>query len=219
MSEFTFGYVLLVSDKDKLQASLKALDSKTIPYILHPLNEKYLGLFVDTVNLNLYHATIARQLLIDASKQFPIMYFDKGDHGWGYKLYSDGQLKSQISVNYQLDFDMICEQLEKELGQDGVYEFYASNDSDAYYKKVHASRAYKRAKKSMYLHLNLGAFKVFGLDDNKITQLRALLIPKFYLVHENGVWKQESEFKEIIGIPEMGWKNYSNLKRDQEKGN
>jgi hypothetical protein len=217
MSEFTSGYICLASDKEKLQASLKALDSKAIPYILHPVNEKYLGLFVDGLNQNT--ATIAGQLLIEASKQFPIMYFDNAeDHGWTYKLYVNRKIASQISLQYDLDENMVIGLLEQELEPNDGIDFYAHNDTDAYRQKVHASIVYKLAIKLMYSKLNLGAFKVFGIDKQKIQQLKAILTSNSYHVFEDRK-RQVDKFKEIIGIPEMGWISYRYLKRDRDQGN
>jgi hypothetical protein len=216
MSEFTDGYVLLAADNEKLQASLKALDEKGIPYILHRLNAKYLGLFIDFAGTNQFY----KNWLADCSKQFPIMYFANFDEGWSYELYTNSQVISQISVRYTIDYIMVCELIEKELGQDGAdYQARHNGELDTYYTRIRSSIEYKQAIEAMYSNLNLGAFKVFGLDKNEIKQLKALLRPNLYLVHENGIWKQESEFKEIIGIPEMGWKSYRYLKRDKDEGN
>jgi hypothetical protein len=216
MSEFTNGYVLLASDKDKLETHFEALSLMKKDYIPQPLNTKYLGLFIDV-------STILDELALhiwamNCSNQFPIMYFDNAeDHGWTYKLYSEGQLGSQITVNYGLEDEMVFKLLEKELGHHDVGEYYAHNDMDAYYEKVHASRAYKQAIKAMYSNLNLSAFRVFGIDSEKIQQLKSILTSTSYHVFEERK-RQVIKFKEIIGIPEMEWISYRYLKRDKDKG-
>lgn len=127
---------------------------------------------------------VASQQLGTLSEHCPILYFTNlEDHGWGFEIFHKGEVVSNLQVMYDL-MDGEVEELLTEHGEEAI----------------HMLSGFLNQRPSAE------AFRLFGLKDEQIEAIEALLAGN--LAFDEDEFVAVENFKELLGIKEMSWVRY-----------
>jgi hypothetical protein len=123
------------------------------------------------------------------SMHCPILYFTfLEDHGWSYDIFNNGEVVSNLKVVYGMTEEE-AKALMEEFGEN-VLAGYLNQNPDA------------------------EAFRLFGLGDDRIDAIRALL--SSLSSGEANEFEAAESFKELLGIEEMSWIRFERVENHEE---
>lgn len=224
MSEFTAGLLYLSGDANRISAALE--ENADFVEGREELDEHWHVMLLDFSAhglLALADADLAgmngqeraefdalNDALKELSKAAPILYFyNAEDHGWGYRLYHQGQRVARADLDYEADY-RIAEAaiLAQHPGRD---IFDPAVATLAAWKAVHdAARRGAGFTAAVGAALALAhpeAFACFGFPPQILQGLFALLDPAAVLAayRDEKIFTLVHEFKKLLGIEHMTW--------------
>lgn len=207
MSEFTDGVLFLRKYIDKAQDALQSLGQ---PHRIGELNQQWAAIFVENANPKV---DPLRSWMIEQSSSFPLLFFEHGeDHGWGYRIFNEGQEKASLFVDYELSYNIYIDYVEREYPGIDPHVGLERDKARAIQESIIASDAFKQRVQSQYRNANIEQFTHFEIDEEVLQELRSILTVEWYL---DSMFRQVAEFKRLLNIREMSWISYRYLTMDE----
>lgn len=204
MSEFTSGNLILAKNRNLVE------EYRVEGMKISDLNSKWMVLLTEDV----YIESEVPKYIIDISERTPIMYFfNYEDHGWGYRIFHNGEEVSKLTIDYELGYTMVLEKAEeKYTEEDDIINFLHSSDigrevyNEIVQEVINSSEYYSVVEKQ-FSHKNVENFKLFDIDGEDINKLIDLLTIDNYSKIDQ-LLELVNVFKKIVHINEMEWINY-----------
>jgi len=216
MSEFTTGVLYPRKYEAKV---LQHLPKSKQPYFHKNVNDEWNAFFLQDESIQEAHTL--HFLLQLSSKYVPLLWFhDDGENGWGFRLFDGGFEVTSATISYSLDMEMAEEEMMRRYPSIDLAEEILQNESlrleyeDVLDRVVRSERFRQEVAKGL-LRFKWQWFSRF-ISHKQVQQLRALFDVNMltdYDEETGGALLYDSVdlFKEILGIEEMMWVNYSFL--------
>lgn len=200
MSEFTNGVLFLTRDEAHVAPlAAEAPDE----FRVQPLNDRWAVLLLADGWLG-NPATV--QALALLSHKAPLLYFTNAeDHGWGYRLFHQGDETAFVEVSYDLQFNLAMVEFEERYPDADPFEDPENQARfDTLMEAIAQSPDYQNAVAEQYANANPEALQVLAIGDDALQELKALLSAQSAATH----WEQVEAFKRLMGFPEMSWVSF-----------
>ncbi|WP_139490154.1 hypothetical protein [Brevibacillus dissolubilis] len=216
MSEFTTG--VLYPRKYETKA-LPYLQEARKPYFHKNLNEEWNVFFLQDEWIET--AETLQFLLELSSKYVPLMWFhDAEDSGWGFRLFDGGAEVTSATISYSLDIEMAEAEMLRRYPDMDLSEEILHNDEvrveyeDVLDQVVHSERFRQEVLKGISRFRPQAFSRIIG--QKQIQQLRSLFDVNLLADFDEDtgsslLYDSVDLFKEILGIEEMIWVNYTYL--------
>lgn len=192
MSEFTYGNLIATKNHQFIRYFCPAGTA------ILPLNDKWTAFFTSD------DGEMESSIFIEKmSNHCPILYFfNLEDHGWGYEIWSKGQMISSLDFSYELEIVLMYNM---------AYEMYPdidrfSKEGRAVFEELESKLQddlfFEKAVRKHFETVNVDAFHLFELDTSAIDGLREILRPETFLNREVGAVER---FKQLLDIEDMSW--------------
>lgn len=216
MGEFTTGILYPRKYEPKVRNALSRTEQ---PYFHRNVNTEWNAFFLEDEWLE---TSMTLSFLLQLSMQpLPLLWFhDAEDSGWGFRLFDAGYEVSSGTISYSLDEEMAEEEFARLYPQvDLQEEILTSDDVRKKYEeildRVVRSELYRREVGKGITRIKPQSFnRIVG--PKQVQQLRSLF--DLHLLtdvdDETGaslLYDSVDLFKEILGIEEMVWVNYTYL--------
>ncbi len=217
MSEFTTGVLYPIRFESRV---LHILPQSRQPYFHKNLNENWNAFFLEDEWLE--KADTLQFLLYLSKHHVPLLWFhDAEDSGWGYRLFDDGFEVSSATISYELDIEMAEAEMTRRYPDIDLSEEVVDNDDlrDEYEQVLEQVVRSERFRQDVYKGIARFSPQAFArlVSHKQVQQLCSLfdinLLTEFD--EETGgslLYDSVDLFKEILGIEEMVWVNFSYLK-------
>jgi hypothetical protein len=216
MGEFTTGVLYPRKYQPKV---LQALPKSRQPFFHQTVNSEWNAFFLQDEWIET--AETLQFLLKLSGESVPLLWFhDSEDNGWGFRLFDGGYEVSSATICYSLDIEMAEAEFSRLYPQIDLQEEMVENeDVRSLYEDIleHVVRSVTYRQEIMkgisrVRPLCFGRF----VGPKQVQQLRSLFDPNFLAAfdEETGgslLYDSIDLFKEILGIEEMVWVNYSYL--------
>lgn len=204
MSEFTSG--ILYKSKDTGRVADYLLEAPC-PYRTSILNE---GWNVFCLEDSFLQQEPTRKFLLGIA-EVPLVYFlHARDHGWGYSIYFNHELKCSVLIDYELEYSMAKRRIKKRFPLEKDIHAITQSEWTSAYAEVRQSNEYHQALAESLSSACPDQFKLFGLDDKSISEIKSILDTSWLTEGEN-LYQAVDTFKGILGIREMEWVSYHYL--------
>jgi hypothetical protein len=216
MSEFTTGNLFLSKYSEQLQQML----GNSSVFLIKALNKQWSVLYFEDDWLQ---RTSTKEVVLSLSKRIPLLNFsDAEDHGWGYRIFANGEEQAQFYDDYSLDHGMVIDLAETRYPDIDVQPFlYLEEEGQRVFQQllqeVRVSEQYQSAYAKQFEHKHVEAFSYFEIHSEKIDILNQLISPEG-LQSEPPRSEEVSKFKKLVGITEMEWKSYHYTMLEQNHG-
>ncbi|MHB8921467.1 MAG: hypothetical protein ACYC3N_10635 [Halothiobacillus sp.] len=146
--------------------------------------------------------------LLGLSRAAPLLFFyNAEDHGWGYRILSQGRETARFDLNYEADYQ-IAEGLLKAShpGQD-IHQVCTGEEWEVAHQQARANAAYLAQLRQGRAAANQMQFSVFGIPKTTLAELDTLLSESSLLAALAGEEFHDpvERFKLLLGIEEMSW--------------
>ncbi len=216
MSEFTTGVLYPRKYEPKLLLHLSRFNQ---PYFHQNINEEWNAFFLEDEWLET--ADTLQFLLRLSGYHIPLLWFhDAEDSGWGFRLFEGGWEVSSATISYELDIEMAEAELAKRYPTVDLAEEVIVNDqlrqeyNDMLNQVIHSERFREEVGKGIS-RFRPQYFARF-LSHKQVQQLCSLFDVNTLTEFDDELgssllYDSVDLFKEILGIEEMIWVNYSYL--------
>lgn len=208
MSEFTSGILLLNKNRKILESSEEKRE-----FIIKDINKKWIAFFTK----DHYEEKKIPSYIIDISQQCPICYFfNYEDHGWGYRIFFNGEELANLNISYELEFYTILDiAQEKYPHEEDIIEFLCFTEKgkrvyDEVREEIIVSDIYKNSIENQFTNSNVDIFELFDIKEDTLDRLKIIVTPEYLLKLEN-IFELVEEFKKLIGIEELVWMAFEYL--------
>ncbi|WP_232698262.1 hypothetical protein [Brevibacillus daliensis] len=216
MSEFTTGVLYPIRYENKMITYLQAL---TQPYFHKRLNEDWNVFFLEDEWVEM--AETLYSLLALSKKGISLLWFhDAEDSGWGFRLFEGGYEVSSATISYTLDVELAEAEMKRRYPTLIMFDEHHEDEKlrreyEEIADSITHTHQYRQEVEKGLLRCKPQAFRTF-LSAKQVQQLHSLLDSS--LLAETDVetgssllYDSVDLFKEILGIEEMMWVNYSYL--------
>ncbi|AIG28064.1 hypothetical protein GOP56_11520 [Brevibacillus sp. 7WMA2] len=216
MSEFTTGVLYPRRYESKL---IKQLPDSKQPYFHKRLNDEWNVFFLED---EWVQTAETLQYLLDLSKLgVALLWFhDAEDSGWGFRLFEGGYEVSSATISYILDMELAEIEMKRRYPDlidpdDYMKEEDLRKEYDELIDTIITSQIYRQEVQKGLSRCKPQLFRSF-LSPKQIQQLHSLfdtniLVEIDYETGSSLLYDSVDLFKEILGIEEMMWVNYSYL--------
>ncbi|MGC5326654.1 hypothetical protein [Brevibacillus sp. SYSU BS000544] len=216
MSEFTTGVLYPRKYEPKLLLQLSRFNQ---PYFHKNINEEWNAIFPQDEWLET--AETLQFLLRLSNCHIPLLWFhDSEDTGWGFRLFDGGVEVSSATISYELDIEMAESVMTKRYPSIDLSEEVIMDDQlrmeydEVLYQVVH-SESFKQEVKKGIARFRPQYFSRF-LTHKQVQQLCSLFDVNTLTEFDDDLgsslmYDSVDLFKEILGIEEMIWVNFSYL--------
>ncbi|MFM1653996.1 hypothetical protein ACI7RC_18115 [Brevibacillus sp. B_LB10_24] len=216
MGEFTTGVLYPRKYEPKV---IHSLPKSRQPYFHKNVNSTWNAFFLQDEWIG--GADTMQFLLRLSSQHVPLLWFhDAEDKGWGYRLFDGGYEVSSAAINYELDVEMAESIMSSrypdiELAEEVIENEELRKEYEQVLDQVARSSGYRQEVWKGVSRVRPESFATL-LSHKQIFQLRSLFNLHFLAGYdeETGnsyLYDSVDLFKEILGIEEMMWVNYTYL--------
>jgi hypothetical protein len=216
MGEFTTGVLYPRKYEPKV---LQALPKSRQPFFHQTVNSEWNAFFLQDEWIET--AETLQFLLKLSGQSVPLLWFhDSEDNGWGFRLFDGGYEVSSATINYSLDMEMAESEFARLYPHIDLHEEIAENEEvrclyEEILEKVVGSESYRQEIMKGISRVRPQCFARF-VGQKQVQQLCSLFDPQLLAEYdeETGgslLYDSIDLFKEILGIEEMVWVNYSYL--------
>ena len=197
MSEFTTGNLFLRKYAEQLQQAL----GNSSAFVVKALNQQWSVLYFEDDWLQ---QSSTKEAVLTLSKRIPSLNFSNAeDHGWGYRIFADGEEKAQFYDDYSLDHRMVLDLAETRYPDIDVQPFlYLEEEGRGIFQQllqeVRLSEPYQSAFAKQFERKHVEAFSYFEIHSDNIGKLNQLISPKG-LQSEPPRSEEVSRFKKLLG--------------------
>lgn len=204
MSEFTSGILYRSKDINRIA---KYLLEAPCHYKTHTLNE---GWNVFCLEDSFLQQESTRKFLLEIT-EVPLLYFlHAGDHGWGYSIYSNKEMTCHVLLDYGLEYSLAKKTVKKRFPLKKDIHTFVKSEWTSAFEEVRQSSEYHQALAESLSSARPDQFKLFGLEDKLISEIKSILSISWLTEGEN-LCNAVDEFKGLLGIREMEWISYNYL--------
>jgi len=216
MGDFTTGVLYPRKYEPKV---LIALPRSRQPYFHKNVNSDWNAFFLEDEWIETAQTL---QFLLKLSSQFvPLLWFhDAEDTGWGFRLFDGGYEVSSATINYSLEVELAEAEFARLYPDVDLHEEIVENDEvrqnyEEVLDRVIRSHFYRQEVLKGISRFRPACFGRF-VSPKQVQQLRSLFDVQLLtdIDDETGsslLYDSVDLFKEILGIEEMVWVNYSYL--------
>jgi hypothetical protein len=216
MSEFTTGVLYLRKHETKV---LQQLPKSKQPYFHKNVNGDWNAFFLQDEWLQ--SACTLQFILSLSSKYVPLLWFhDDGEIGWGFRLFDGGYEVTSATISYSLDVELAEEEMSRRypyinLSKEILVNEKLRQEYEDVLEGVLRSDRFRQEVEKGLARFRCQWFSRF-LSHKQVQQLRSLfdVVLLTDCDEETGsmlLYDSVDLFKEILGIEEMMWVNYSYL--------
>lgn len=222
MGEFTTGMLYPQKYEPKV---LIALPKSRQPYFHRNINRDWNAFFLRDEWLETAQTL---QFILHLSRQcVPLLWFhDAEDDGWGYRLFDAGYEVSSATISYSLDADMAESEFSRRYPEVDLHQAIMESEDvrntyEEILNRVIRSEEYRREVSKGISRVCPPCFaRIVG--HKQVQQLRSLFDLQLLtdVDEETGaslLYDSVDLFKEILGIEEMMWVNYTYLASGGQK--
>jgi hypothetical protein len=216
MGEFTTGVLYPRKYEPKV---LIALPKSRQPYFHKNVNSEWNAFFLEDEWIETAQSL---QFLLQLSSQFvPLLWFhDAEDSGWGFRLFDGGYEVSSATISYSLEVEMAEAEFTRLYPEVNLHEEILENDEvrqnyEEILNRIIRSEYFRQEVLKGIKRFRPNCFGRF-IHAKQVQQLRSLFDLQLLtdIDEETGgslLYDSVDLFKEILGIEEMMWVNYSYL--------
>lgn len=218
MSEFTFGLLYRRQDADALDARLVDVDFVNDHDSLNA-DWHVATLDMDAVSVLFEpepdgwpeEAREMKQAIVGAllflSQTAPLLFFyNTEDHGWGFRLFHQGEECARFDLNYEADYQIAEAILRAAHPGDDIHRVCTAEAWEAAHRKARDSDAWLAQLHEGLAQAHPERFAVFGLSPETIASLGDLLAEmSLKNVAGEAFHEPVERFKALLGIEEMRW--------------
>ena len=209
MSEFSDGVLFLKKHTDMARSALQSLNK---PYRLKEINQQWSAVFVEEANPKV---DPLRGWMIEQSSSFPILFFEHPeDHGWGYRVFYDGEETASLFVSYELSYSMYIDVVQNRFPDVDPHIGIEQKKARAIREAVITSDAYRQRAAAQFRNRNVEQFSHFEFSDEVLRELEQVVTIDWYLDKDKQL-QQVQEFKRLTNIREVSWMSYRYITRDE----
>jgi hypothetical protein len=219
MSEFTFGLLYRRQDADALDPLLDdvdfvndhdsldddwhvaTLDLEAVSVLFEPQQDDWPEEVLQTKR-------VVVGALLSLSQTAPLLFFyNAEDHGWGYRLFHQGQECARFDLNYEADYQIAEAILHATHPGDDIHRVCSSEAWEAAHRQARESDAWLVQLREGSAQAHPERFAVFGLSPETIASMSDLLSEPSLKDALSGEDFHEpvERFKTLLGIKEMRW--------------
>lgn len=204
MSEFTSGILYKSRDTDQVAKYLLEVPCQ---YKISTLNK---GWNVFCLEDGFLQQESTRKFLLGIT-EVPLLYFlHAEDHGWGYSIYFNNEMTCNVLLDYELEYSMAKKTIKKKFPLEKDIHSIAQPEWTSAFEEVRQSSEYHQALTESLASARPDYFKLFGLEDKSISEVKSILHVSWLIKGEN-LYQAVDKFKNILGITEMEWISYHYL--------